>query len=201
MTDLHSRKSGPQRRPVPRTKSRRKGQRVGPNRGKGRKRRQRRAATTGGLSGRNEGCSVVLMVVERVGRRLDRVTSKLQISSIGTGWRGKPARSRKWDRRASKSSGQFPARACQAMFALGHVQRMRIMRKLLDGPAIYQALKKLTRLKSGPLYHHINHLRLAGLLLPKQRDLYELTRAGRNAVLGVMAMGSLVGDSRPRPGG
>lgn len=87
------------------------------------------------------------------------------------------------------------------MFALGHVQRMRIIRKLLDGPAIYQALKHLTKLKPGPLYHHINQLRLAGLILPKQRDLYELTRAGRNMAMGIMVLAPLTQDSRRRPMG
>jgi predicted transcriptional regulator len=85
------------------------------------------------------------------------------------------------------------------MFALGHVQRMRIIRKLLEGPTTYQALKRLTKLKAGPLYHHVNQLRLAGLILPKQRDLYELTRAGRNAVLGIMVLVPMMRDSRRRP--
>ncbi len=85
------------------------------------------------------------------------------------------------------------------MFALGHVQRMKIIRKLLDGPATYQALKRLTKLKPGPLYHHVNQLRLAGLILPRQRDLYELTRAGRNMVLAMLVLAPLTHDSRRRP--
>jgi predicted transcriptional regulator len=85
------------------------------------------------------------------------------------------------------------------MFALGHVQRMKVIRKLLDGPATYQALKRLTKLKPGPLYHHVNQLRLAGLILPRQRDLYELTRAGRNMVLGMMVLEPLIHDARRRP--
>jgi len=85
------------------------------------------------------------------------------------------------------------------MFALGHVQRIKVIRKLLDGPASYQALKRLTKLKPGPLYHHVNQLRLAGMILPKQRDLYELTRAGRNMVLGIMVLAPLTHDSRRRP--
>jgi predicted transcriptional regulator len=83
--------------------------------------------------------------------------------------------------------------------AVGHEQRARILRKLLDGPATYRALQRLTKLKAGPLYHHVNQLRLNGLILPKQRDLYELTRGGRNVILAVLALGSLIRDGRRRP--
>jgi len=93
---------------------------------------------------------------------------------------------------------EVPNRVCQAMLALGHVQRVKIIRKLLEGPTTYQALKRLTKLKPGPLYHHVNQLRLAGLILPKQRDLYELTRAGRNLMLGMMVLAPLAHDMRRR---
>lgn len=85
------------------------------------------------------------------------------------------------------------------MAAVGHPHRGKIMLKLLDGPATYRTLQKVTRLKAGPLYHHINQLRLAGLILPKQRDLYELTRGGRNLILAAMLLGPLIRDTRRRP--
>ena len=37
---------------------------------------------------------------------------------------------------------------------------------------------RATGLKGGPLYHHVNQLRLAGLVRPKERNLYEITPAG-----------------------
>jgi len=73
------------------------------------------------------------------------------------------------------------------------------MVKLLEGPGTYRALQKVTKLKAGPLYHHVSQLRLAGLILPKQRDLYELTRGGRNLILTVAAVGGLIRDGRRRP--
>ena len=85
------------------------------------------------------------------------------------------------------------------MAAVGHVVRMKIVRKLLEGPLTYRALKRLTKLKPGPLYHHVNQLRLAGLILPKQRDLYELTRGGRNVILCALATAPLTRDLRRRP--
>ena len=88
---------------------------------------------------------------------------------------------------------------CRSLAAMGHAQRAKLMAKLLEGPATYRALQKVTGLKAGPLYHHVNQLRLAGLILPKQRDLYELTRGGRNLILAALAAGSLIRDKRRRP--
>lgn len=79
--------------------------------------------------------------------------------------------------------------------------RLKILLKLLEGPATYRGMQKTTKLKAGPLYHHINQLRLSGLILPKQRDLYELTRGGRNLMLIAMAAAPLIADSRRRPVG
>ena len=90
-------------------------------------------------------------------------------------------------------------RVCVAMAAAGHEVRAKLMLKLLDGPATYRALKRVTKLEAGPLYHHINQLRLAGLILPKQRDLYELTRGGRNLILAMMVLDRAVHDRRRRP--
>ncbi|HEY3242656.1 MAG TPA: hypothetical protein VGM03_04815 [Phycisphaerae bacterium] len=83
--------------------------------------------------------------------------------------------------------------------AAGSQPRLRMLAKLLEGPGTYRALQRLTGLKVGPLYHHINALRLAGLLGPKQRDLYELTRAGRNLILILAAADGLMSDARRRP--
>jgi predicted transcriptional regulator len=75
---------------------------------------------------------------------------------------------------------------------------MVILQLLLDGPATYRALQKATGLAAGPLYHHVNQLRLAGLILPKQRDLYELTRGGRNLYMIALTLAPLTGDRRRR---
>ena len=91
------------------------------------------------------------------------------------------------------------AATCRALAAVGHDVRARLMTKLLEGPATYRALERASGQKAGPLYHHINQLRLAGLILPKQRDLYELTRGGRNLILTVSVLGPLLRDVRRRP--
>jgi len=90
-------------------------------------------------------------------------------------------------------------RLTQALAAFGSVHRLRILTGLLEGPATYRWLQRRTGLKAGPLYHHVNQLRLAGLVGPRERDIYVLTRAGRNALMVVLALESLLKDRRARP--
>jgi predicted transcriptional regulator len=90
-------------------------------------------------------------------------------------------------------------RLAGALAALGSVHRLAILVKLLEGPGTYRTLQKATGLKAGPLYHHIGELRLAGLIGPRERDLYNLTRGGRNLVLLALTLPKLMRDRRPRP--
>lgn len=71
---------------------------------------------------------------------------------------------------------------------VAHGQRLAMLCELLAGEATHKALAKLTGLKAGPLYYHIRELRSAGLIGPKVRDLYTLTRRGRRMILGVLAV-------------
>ncbi len=71
--------------------------------------------------------------------------------------------------------------------AAASTHRLAILELLLGGPATYQHLQKTTGLKVGPLYHHVNQLRAAGLIGPKERDLYWLTQSGRILVLVLQA--------------
>jgi len=171
----------------------------------GERRRPRRAvgarAFPPGMSklGREGGCAATIIIAERVGRRVDTVRNSVKIPSGETGSGQRTAGSGRLGPRGGRGSGEVPRPVCQAFSTLGHVLRAKIVRKLLEGPATYQALKRLTKLKVGPLYHHVNQLRLAGIILPKQRDLYELTRGGRNLILGALALAPLVKDGRTRP--
>ncbi len=129
-----------------------------------------------------DGCEATINVAERVDRSVDKVTHR-------------------WSLAAGKSAGRLSARMCETFAAIGHVARARILTKLLEGPATYAALQRTTKLKAGPLYHHINQLRLTGLILPKQRDIYELTRGGRNLAAVALTLAPLLGDLRRRPMG
>lgn len=152
-----------------------------------------------------EGCAGTIHIVERFGTCVDQVSQTCQIDlalieSRGGSieGRGPSNRSGRAKRTVGGSLG-VSARTWRAMAAVGHAVRLKILGRLLDGPATYQSLKHTTKLKPGPLYHHINQLRLAGLILPKQRDLYELTRGGRNLVIALTLIAPLIGDRRRRP--
>jgi len=145
---------------------------------------------------REEGCEALVVVRERAGRVLEQV---FDTCAVDTGITGSKATGGGRTTVRTRKRGHVSVNVCRALAAVGHVERGRIMAKLLEGPATYRTLQRITKLKAGPLYHHINQLRLAGLMLPKQRDLYELTRGGRNLILTVMAMGGLVRDTKRRP--
>jgi len=139
-----------------------------------------------------DGCGAFLVVGERVGGEWDQATHRVEV----------PLSLRPSDGRGgAKRLARAMPRVCRALAAFGHVQRAQIMAKLLEGPATYRALQQVTKMKAGPLYHHVNQLRLAGLILPKQRDLYELTRGGRNLILAAIVVGPIIRDARRRPVG
>ena len=140
--------------------------------------------------GRGDVCGARLELIERAGLVSEKDSKSYEYHASGS------KRAAGW---GARRIPQVPERTCQALASAGHPQRAALLRKLLEGPATYRALQKATKLKAGPLYHHISQLRLAGLILPKQRDLYELTRGGRNLILAVIVMGPMVRDIRRRP--
>ncbi len=137
-----------------------------------------------------DGCGIMLVIAERADGEWEELTN---VWEVGLALRDSG------NRGAAGRATRVSPRTCRAFAAFGHAQRAKLMAKLLEGPATYRALQRVTKLKAGPLYHHINQLRLAGLILPKQRDVYELTRGGRNILLSAMAVGPLIGDTRRRP--
>ncbi len=139
---------------------------------------------------KGDGCGVLMVIVESTDGDWEQLSNvcEVQLAMKDSGGRGAVGR----------ATRALP-RTCQAFAAFGHTQRAKVMARLLEGPATYRALQRVTKLKAGPLYHHINQLRLAGLILPKQRDLYELTRGGRNIILAAMAVGPMARDTRRRP--
>lgn len=150
-----------------------------------------------GRSGSGAGLAVLVAVAESVGGEWDVAQAKDERVSRRKGSGGvmaamtRAARGIATKQRIKKLAG--------TLGALGHPARVAMLVKLLEGPATYRALQKVSRLKAGPLYHHVNQLRLASLILPKQRDLYALTRGGRNVLVGGLALMSLAGDQRERP--
>ncbi len=152
------------------------------------------------------GLGVIVAVVEGTGNGWDQVVATAHRLTV------LPRSRRTRQAKGSLKPEQTNSRAARALLragrteelarvlgALGSTHRLRILFKLLEGAATYRTLQKVTGLKAGPLYHHISQLRLAELVGPKQRDLYDLTRAGRNVVVVASVLGSLSRDRRPRP--
>jgi len=153
---------------------------------------------------KGDGGAVTLELCERVDGKVDVARGAWQASLGVDGMKRRtvPKRSTK-----SARQGGSPARrrrvdfaeCSRALAAAGHEARVRMLATMLEGPATYRALCQATGLKAGPLYHHVNQLRLSGLVLPGERDLYELTRGGRNLILTLLAVAPLLRDQRRRP--
>lgn len=141
-----------------------------------------------------------LLILESIGKSKDRHQRTIN-ASFRTPHIAK--NKKKPDSRASQSRIQqlLTPRFRQTLAALGHSARLRILETLLESPATYQTLKNATGLAAGPLYFHINQLRLAALILPKERNLYEITRGGRNLLALVLVGSAAISDTRPRPKG
>ena len=100
------------------------------------------------------------------------------------------------ERRAEALAGQLrrkirPERIAGLLNVLGSTHRIRVLMTLAGGGVTYQHLVKATKLKAGPLYHHVNQLRLVGLIRPRERDLYEITPKGTRALLMAAGMAGM----------
>jgi len=144
-----------------------------------------------------EGLSGLLLIDEWGGGSHEQV---YQLTRLGLAPQ-KPLLPKRVAAAAGRRRFRASASTCRAFAAAGHPTRAKLLAKLVDGPATYRALQYATKLAAGPLYHHINQLRLAGLILPKQRDIYELTRGGRNLIVVMAAVEPLLRDGRRRPVG
>jgi hypothetical protein len=136
------------------------------------------------------GIGAIVAVVEGDGDGWDRWVALVDRLSVGRAGTTSPEAAAV---KAAKAvaAGVRVGPLAAVLAALGSPHRLRVLLKLLEGPGTYRSLRKVTRLRAGPLYHHIGHLRLAGLIGPKERDLYRLTRAGRNTLLAAIQVGTL----------
>lgn len=88
---------------------------------------------------------------------------------------------------AARTSAREIAHAARWLAAVGHPVRLKLLIHLLGGPAVYRDLCRVSGTASGPLYFHLNRLRLLDLVRAVERDLYELTVPGRNLIAAVLA--------------
>jgi len=143
--------------------------------------------------------AVVVAAIEADGKQartqIGQASLKARSAGRGAGRPGGGAMARARAARKLTTPAKLK-RLAEVVSAVASPHRLTILAKLLEGPATYQALIKASGLKVGPLYHHINQLRLASLVAPKERDLYRLTRAGQNVLLAMLAMLPLTTDTR-----
>jgi DNA-binding HxlR family transcriptional regulator len=141
------------------------------------------------------GRAAVLTVAHRDGKRVRRSAGRVD-AGVKPGGRTRSPEllaARVGDRLLR---GFDPQRLAAVLTGVGHAQRLAILAELLRGPGTYQQLVKATGQASGPLYHHVNKLRLAGMVRPAARDLYELTPRGEDLVLALMAVDRMFGRRR-----
>jgi len=160
--------------------------------------RKASAALPAWVSGRSSvhGRAAVLEVAHRDGKRTRRSAGRAEASVKANG----KIRSAEVlaVRVGDRLNRRFDGRALAALLTgVAHAQRLAILGELLRGSATYAQLVKATGQASGPLYHHINKLRLSGVVRPAARDLYELTPLGEDVTLALMALGKLVGRACP----
>lgn len=94
---------------------------------------------------------------------------------------------------ARKSTGKLRCadRLAAVLASLGHPIRLQVAAFLLGGSASYEELTQVTSMRSGPLYFHLQQLRSAGLIGPRRRDDYSLTKYGRAMVMAMMTIQKL----------
>lgn len=145
--------------------------------------------------GEIHGRAVVLTVVHRDGKRIRRAGGRVE---AGVKTAGKPRSPELLAARVGDRllRGFDPKRLSGVLAGVAHPQRLAILAELIRGPASYRQLVKATGQASGPLYHHVSKLRLAGMVRPAERDLYELTAFGEDLLMALMAVGRLVGRRR-----
>ena len=151
-----------------------------------------------GLAAHATGGALVT-IAERIGSAWQVAEHACSVTSNDAA--GRRRGSGKGRSQAGRGVTSISRRTCLSLAALGNTVRARILVKLLREKATYNDLQKATKLQAGPLYHHINQLRMAGLIGPKQRDTYELTRGGRNLIMIIAAAAPLIRNGRLRPGG
>jgi len=78
------------------------------------------------------------------------------------------------------------------MAGLSHPDRYRVASAIMTGSNSHRLLKESVGLKTGPLYHHVRGLQMAGLVTQPSRNFYTLTEIGEAALLVATSLGTKV---------
>ena len=124
-------------------------------------------------------------------RAADRAEPRIQLLVLPASTRSASGES---TGQVSRLATSWIQRAARTMQAAASGRRLEILAYLAGGPSSYGPLQKATGLAAGPLYFHITKLRLAGLIAPAERNVYELTGNGR-----MLLAAALLADSCVHP--
>ena len=82
-----------------------------------------------------------------------------------------------------------PEVLARMLSGFAHPDRIRLARAVLTGANTHHLLADASRLKTGPLYHHLRELERAGLLARTARNAYAITDFGRIALFVTAVLG------------
>lgn len=90
-----------------------------------------------------------------------------------------------WLNAIQEDDSYSTARYC---LALANEHRIKILKKLANREQTAAQLAEHTGLEGGPLYHHIKELITARFVTQRERNCYQVTREGLDAILAVGAL-------------
>src|SRR5262249_34753752 len=100
------------------------------------------------------GVGVLLAVAKREGDRADIRTSTIEEAFESPGQRPKARILKRADAK----------NVAQMLSGLSHADRIRVASAILTGANTHRLLKEALGLKTGPLYHHVRGLQMAGMV-------------------------------------
>ena len=129
---------------------------------------------------RRFGVGVLLVLAQRQGGNATLRYTSLEEAFEKPGQRPKAAILAKADAR----------KVAEFLSGLAHPDRIRVAAAIMTGSNTHRLLKETLGLKTGPLYHHIRGLQMAGLVTLVSRNFYTLTEQGEAALYVAAGLGA-----------
>lgn len=126
------------------------------------------------------GVGVLLALAKREGDTADVRTSMLEEAFESPGRRPKA----KILQRADAKN------VARLLSGLSHADRIRVASAIMTGANTHRLLKESLGLKTGPLYHHVRGLQMAGMVTLASRNFYVLTELGETALMVATGLGA-----------
>ncbi len=119
------------------------------------------------------GSGVLIAVAECQGRQTSLRIIRREAFSVRAGDRN----------RTRLLAGVDENNLARMLSGIGQRHRVVVLRAILAGANTHAALKKVTGLAAGPLYHHLRSLERAALVTFVERNRYDVSRVGRDLIM------------------